>query len=638
MSLTSKERKLLDFVAGRQEVLPTAISLYRFNYRGLVTGSDMYVADALSRDHPFASAMEGHKYLEALSDLGGFTLTLKKNGAFMGTTDRDYPASASVTTDTANFPRLGVYSEAATVRSTTYNSYWGYTPVVVDKGSDWNASAVQTDVGITFSMPGSVQGGYNQLYGPHYIDLASKSVMRPVLGKFTLDSFLDTDSPFTKWVSDKADAMTSGPLNLEEMDVELGVHILHWRNGKTINVPRYAGYSTHVFMQPFLTNEQWIVWVGAVFYKWGARKDTCVLTAHYQPENPGPAGLYTSYFEFDTSIKPAGAMTALDGITQMRMYPMSGCPFFVNNYYGIAKPLRELETLTYDQRMIVKIYEQEIDVTAVRGKITFSSISNYFTHGYELFTPLVGDNLSKTLESWLPYVETGLVFGIQPGSAVGYSLKKLPFYNEYARIRSKACRDNNYMSLMYDSKYTNKQVEEMLAQASTIDVWCTNAALASTIRKDTSFSRTVLQVTKVTHSGIEMYSVRFTGELNPRRYAFNTEGAQQLLNEVIEADFGIKDNTGTLDSVLGTSDSGESLSTFDTGTLNTELSKYDMRMTSYNLGTAITAKDLESQAGVVAATAYVAQQFTLFRQVRVNIPFLISEFFFDKVWGSRIAS
>lgn len=399
MGLTSKELKLLDFIAERQEVLPTAISLYRFNYTGLVSGSDMYVADAMSRDHPFASAMEGHKYLEALSDLGGFTLTLRKNGAFTSTTDRDYPASASEPTSVADFPDLGTYAEVEMVRTINFNSYWGYTPQVVDRGSDWNASAVQTPTGITFTMPGSVQGGYNQLYGPHYIDLASKSVMQPASGKVTLSSFLEADTPFTRWVSDKADSMTSGPLNLEEMDVELGVHILNWGNGKTINVPRYAGYSTHVFMQPFLTSEQWIVWVGAVFYKWGARRDTCVLTAHYQPTEPGPAGLYTSYFEFDASVKPSGATTALDGITQMRMYPMSGCPFFVNNYYGVAKPLVELETLTYDKRMIVKIYEQEVNVTAVRGKITFNSISNYFTHGYDLFTPLAGDNLTKTLES-----------------------------------------------------------------------------------------------------------------------------------------------------------------------------------------------------------------------------------------------
>lgn len=644
MALTSKEQKLLDFIASRQSSLPQAISLVRMRYTGLVGGSDVYVADAMSRDHPFAKAMEGHKYLERLSDLGGFTLTMTQSGDAVSTTDVDYPGYAPAPTSTVSFPTLAAYTEVVTGKANfTYNVVYPRTPAAVP-GGDWTVAATQTAEGIHLVIPAQLSYGKEQFIGPTWIDMTKNSVMLPPLGTFTLGSFIDSTAPFSSWVKEAANKLPSGPLDLSEMSIDMGVHSLQLGSLAAVKIPRYAGYSTHVFMQPCF--EPWVnpnvyapicVWRALVFYKFGARKDTCVVGGIYHKGEGFPQTHHNEYFEFDPKLKPAGTIAQIAGMTQTRLFPMSGCPFFVNNYYGVAKPMVEVETLMYDSRMVVKIIEQDVNVTAVRGKLTYNELTNYFGHGYELFTPITGDDLTKTLDSWAPYVETGLVFGIQPGDASGYSLKTLPFYAEYARIRKKACRDNDFMQKMYDSKYTNKQVESMLESAGRIDVWCTNAAFSSTERKDVTWSRTVLQATKTSFNGVEVYAVQFPGELNSRKYPFNVEGAQQLLTEVIEADFGLKDNTGTLDSILGASDDGDVLSNTNTGSITSKVSEFDMRMTSYNLGSAILAKDLENQAGRVAATAYVAQQFTLFRHVRVNIPYLISEFFFDKVWGSRIA-
>lgn len=638
MAFSTKELKLLNFLASRQSVLPQAISLVRMRYTGLVSGGDVYVADAMTRDHPFAEAMEGHKYLECLSDLGGFTLTLTKSGSYVTTTDKDYPGYASAPTSQVEFPTLTEYVESLQGTSGTSFQATYYSVPAATPGGEWTISASQTPEGIQFVLPAAITFGESQLQGPTWVDMASSKVVLPKIGTFTLNSFIDSESPFAKWTKDAASKMPSGPLDLSDMSVDMGVHSLNLGKLAAVKVSRYAGYSTHVFIQPCYEANNDCTWRALVFYKFGARKDTCVVSGIFQASRYKARTFKNIYFEFNPAEKPAGTLISVDGVTQMRLFPLSGCPFFVNNYYGVAKHLVHVEDLMYDSRMIVKIMEQEVNVTAVRGKLTYNELTNYFGHGYELYKPLEGDALAKTLESWAPYVETGLVFGIQPGSAAGYSLKTLPFYSEYARVRKKACRDNDFMQKMYDSKYTNKQVEEMLSMAGEIDVWCTNAALSSTVRQNASWSRTVLQVTKVSHNSTDMYSVQFPGELNSRKYAFTTEGAQQLLTEVIEADFGIKDTTGTLDAVMGVSEDGDTLSATNTGSIDTEVSKFDMRMTSYNLGSAIVAKDLENQAGRVAATAYVAQQFTLFRQVRVNIPYLISEFFFDKIWGSRIAA
>lgn len=638
MGFSTKELKLLNFLASRQAVLPQAISLVRMRYTGLVSGSDVYVADAMTRDHPFAEAMEGHKYLECLSDLGGFTLTLTKSGSYVTTTDKEYPGYASATTSQVEFPTLTEYAES--VQGTSYYPFktiYGSVSAAVP-GGEWVVGASQTPEGIQFVLPAQITFGESQLQGPTWVDMATSRVVLPEIGTFTLNSFIESESPFAKWVADASAQMPSGPLDLSEMSVDMGVHSLRLGRLAAVKVPRYAGYSTHVFIQPCYEDYMDCTWRALVFYKFGARKDTCVIGAIFQTSSNQPRTFKNTYFEFNPAEKPAGTLISVDGVTQMRLFPLSGCPFFVNNYYGVAKASVHVEDLMYDSRMVVKIIEQEVNVTSVRGKLTYNELTNYFSHGYDLFKPLEGDALTKTLESWAPYVETGLVFGIQPGSAAGYSLKTLPFYSEYARIRKKACRDNDFMQKMYDSKYTNKQVEEMLSMAGQIDVWCTNAAFSSTVRQDVTWSRTVLQVTKVSYNGVDMYAVQFPGELNSRKYVFTTEGAQQLLNEVIEADFGVKDTTGTLDAVMGASEDGDTLSATNTGSISPEVSKFDMRMTSYNLGSAIIAKDLENQAGRVAATAYVAQQFTLFRQVRVNIPYLISEFFFDKIWGSRIAA
>lgn len=640
MAFSPKELKLLNFIASRQDVLPQAISLVRMRYSGLISGSDVYVADAMTRDHPFTEAMEGHKYLERLSDLGGFTMTITKSGSFVTTTDKDYPGYAPKPTSQVGFPTLTEYAE-----SLQGTSQYAFDPYHDDlsnpvPGGDWVVGASQTPEGIQFVLPAPITTGAPRLEGPTWVNLSAKRVILPEIGTFTLNSFIQSQSPFAQWTKDAAANMPSGPLDLSDMSVDMGVHSMRLGNLAAIKVPRYAGYSTHVFIQPCYENNTECVWRALVFYKFGARKDTCVLAAIFKATNPTykPRPFKNVYFEFDPAKKPAGTLASVDGVTQMRLYPMSGCPFFVNNYYGVAKPSIHIEDLMYDSRMVVKIIEQEVNVTSVRGKLTYNELTNYFGHGYELFKPLEGDALTKTLDSWAPYVETGLVFGIQPGSAAGYSLKALPFYSEYARMRKKACRDNDFMQKMYDTKYTNKQVEDMLSMAGEIDVWCTNAAFASTIRKDASWERTVLKVTKVSYTGVDMYAVQFPGELNSRKYVFNTVGAQQLLTEVIEADFGISDTTGTLDTILGPSEDGDMLSNTNTGSIAPEVSKFDMRMTSYNLGSAIVAKDLENQAGKVAATAYVAQQFTLFRHVRVNIPYLVSEFFFDKIWGSRIAA
>lgn len=640
VSLTLREKGMFDWLAARQEQLPQAVILHRLNLKGLVTGSDVYVADAESRDHPFSVAMQEHPYLSKLSSLGGFTITTKENGGFTTSTDVNNPAQSGPIGSTIELPTLTTYETETKTYTYSPETAWNSFELKPNDGR-WTMSATRTAEGIQLvsSVPAS-RVDDARLIGPSYMNQASNQQEMAKEGKYTIPSCLEASDKWMTWVKEQAASYYKGPIDLTTCDLDMGVHVTSHAHNLNLKYSTIAGYQRVMFVQIVPTaigaSTQTFVMRAMTFYKWGNGPDILILggVGHLpRREDPGLSGSFQ--FELNASTSKATSTVGVVGVKQTRLYPMNGASMFVNGYYGIASNVTEIGSTTYAGMAIV-LREQTIDVTSVRGHISVPEIRDYFSTGYGLFTPLEGDKLEKALTSWQSYLDTGVVFGIQPGSAAGYSLKTLPFYDEYARARKKACRDNNFMDLKYNAEYTNKQVENLLTSVSNLDVWCTNAALASTKPVQRNFSRTVLQVIKVSLAGSDFYSVQFPGELNPRRYAFNNEGAALLLNDIIENDFGVKDTTGTIDAVMGLDEEGKSLSEYNTGSQTTNTSSFDMRMTSYNMGSAITAQDLEFQAGRVAATAYVAQQLTTFRHIRTNIPYLLSEFTFEKVWGTKI--
>lgn len=640
VSLSVREKGMFDWLIANQTELPQAVTLHRLTLAGLINGSDVYVADAETRDHPFSDAFQKHPYLSKLGSLGGFTITMKSNGGYTTSTDASNPAMGTPISKRIDLPALTEYQTETKTYDFSPETAWNSFNLKPNDGR-WTMSATQTASGfqLVSNIPTS-RSGDKWFIGPSYMNQKSNVQEIAKEGKFTIPSCLAATDKWMTWVKEQAQSYFKGPIDLTTCDLDLGAHVASQSHDLSIESETLAGYHRIIFAQSVPTvlraSTQTYVLRTMTFYKWGNEPDVLIVGGVGHLEKREDPGLSASFqFQMKTSTSQATSTVGVRGVTQTRLYPLNGASMFVNGYYGIASPVTELGSVSYGGMAIV-IREQTINVTSVRGHISVNEMRDYFSTGYGLFKPLEGDALTKTLESWQSYLDTGIVFGIQPGKASGYSLKTLPFYNEYARARKKACRDNNYMDLKYNAEYTNKQVEALLAAASSLDVWCTNAALASTKPVTSTFSRTVLQVITVELAGSTFYSVQFPGELNPRRYAFNAEGAQTLLTDIIENDFGIKDTTGTLDNIIGLDDDGKALSEYDTGSQSTSTNTFDMRMSSYNMGSAITAEDLEKQAGRVAATAYVAQQLTTFRHIRTNIPYLLSEFTFEKVWGTKI--
>lgn len=135
-------------------------------------------------------------------------------------------------------------------------------------------------------------------------------------------------------------------------------------------------------------------------------------------------------------------------------------------------------TSAVDEEIIIEgvkviVTTKEVVVSKHSGSVSVMELTDYFSTGYGVYTPASPEQLKEFKKNWSK-VSSGVAFRGEIRDMSGLSVTSLRIYKEYAKMRKKACKDNDWMKRSYNDLFKWQDVEDRLNAASTRSLWFVN--------------------------------------------------------------------------------------------------------------------------------------------------------------------
>lgn len=311
-------------------------------------------------------------------------------------------------------------------------------------------------------------------------------------------------------------------------------------------------------------------------------------------------------------------------------YPLDGVAMLNNSIVG---QLTRSDSKTYSfDNSSVNVVDYNFECDYATGSISAADYYEYLTTGFGIYTPRTTEAAQKALESWSS-LTAGLYYKIHACdlSKSKVTLKDTEYYEKYAKMRARACKDNNYMDLMYNQVYTMKQVQNKLESLVSRSVWMQNGASKSSLADGASVKwGGVLTISASTNPGkFSAVAVPSGGSSVNLEFALTEAGISSMLDAY--PGFTINDPSSVITSVMGSALDGSNLTD-----VNSALSfydrQYDLRPATFIAGAALCYDDmvLAGAASEVKA-ALLASQVTDFAKFEGTIQRWLNDFSHNNV-------
>lgn len=456
------------------------ISLITAKYSGLIRGEDYFITvQPATKDHPLYDFMQTNDYLKRVST--GMKLQVVQN-------ERDNITIAKPTTagiyDTSNLVELIPTYEVDQNVSMGNAVEHSFPPGTYERGP--TPELIIHDGGGYFSFGGVERG----VRDATIVNIGSKTV-RPVNFAKRKDMWYTYPDPTVAgfWQESRAHLNKVGAFKKEAV-VGLGCSI---RYESFLEADVLEGRVTVPVSLPFVSGtRRWFYFyavqdgvVGVGGYLLGEGEDTAYVNMEWTLRDVRYSVRYvnelTKLFTQNTAVALQNARR-VSWIKSVDMWPLSWNSQFVDGIqgdfdFGVVAELEDVDN--------TRIFEQDVNVTVakVTGHLNKTDYLSYLSTGYDIHPPLTTKDLAKVMKSW-ETVPPVLNFAIERIKCSGRSFKELPYYGEYGKKRSKACKDNNFMDLKYNNEFTFKQVENKMSSLTSLDVWVADASLSSSLGGD----------------------------------------------------------------------------------------------------------------------------------------------------------
>lgn len=157
-----------------------------------------------------------------------------------------------------------------------------------------------------------------------------------------------------------------------------------------------------------------------------------------------------------------------DGLSIRDYYPLTWNSRVLGLLNGFADAGIVTESSVNDDGSVETYESMNFHVSSFIYEIDKSYYNEYLSTGLGLGKAVSEDRRKQIMASWSKIPEK--VFLVSTEFKGPWTLKEHSLYKEYGRRRAKACKDNNFMDLQFNSEYVYKQVENKLSQLSDFKV------------------------------------------------------------------------------------------------------------------------------------------------------------------------
>lgn len=595
----------------------TKLSLVTTTYAGMIRGEDYFITvEPAVNNHPLYDFMQDNEYLKRIST--GMKLQVISN-------ERDNytvaaPTSANVFDSSGLVELVPTYEleqdfalgNAVEHKRTVGGSGRGPAPsiAITPKGASFSFGGV--DHGVRHAT--IVNGGSKTVRPVNFAKAKDMwyAYPDPTVAGFWHDSrvYLNKVGAF------KREAVTSlGCMIRYESFIE--ANFVAGRTAVDVKLPPVNGTRRWFY---FYAVQNGIVGVGG--YLLGEGEDTAYVNlewtlreAHYsETYDNGLTQLITQ----ETAV-PLANMRRVSWIKNVDLWPLSWNSQFVDSIQGDFDfgAITELENVEN-----MRVFEQLVDVNVSKltGHMNKSDYLSYIATGYDLFPPLTGEELIKSTKSW-ESVPSVLNFAIERIKCSGRSFKELPYYAEYGKKRSKACKDNNFMELKYNDEFTFKQVENKLSSLTALDVWVADASLSSSLGGDgVVVVPETTRVTTITKVDERSFKYVVNDAAMSGTVVLSESTIDAFVDKVMPSKFA--GDVAMLDAFLA-AEGGSTLNDYASEAAGKQYSKFNLNMSAYGYGTSLTYTEVCENLNVTGQIAFLAIQLTDFRHFNVQVPLLV---------------
>lgn len=139
--------------------------------------------------------------------------------------------------------------------------------------------------------------------------------------------------------------------------------------------------------------------------------------------------------------------------------PLLGIPGALNYSFVGKVELGTSATYLVDG-VEVTLDTYSIDASFFLARLNYDWYELYYKTGFDVYTPKTSNIQANVLDSWADIKAYGITVCAVKNEYMltEQMIQALPAYQEYGRVRKKACKDNNFLQLKFDDKYTYRQV------------------------------------------------------------------------------------------------------------------------------------------------------------------------------------
>lgn len=139
--------------------------------------------------------------------------------------------------------------------------------------------------------------------------------------------------------------------------------------------------------------------------------------------------------------------------------PLLGIPGALNYTY-LGKVVSNGSTTYVVDDIEVELVEYSVEARMLLARLNYAWYELYFKTGFDVYTPRASNIQENVLKSWEAIKDYDITVCQLSNqyTLTEQQIKALPAYKEYARMRKKACKDNDFMSLKFDGVKTYQQI------------------------------------------------------------------------------------------------------------------------------------------------------------------------------------
>lgn len=148
-----------------------------------------------------------------------------------------------------------------------------------------------------------------------------------------------------------------------------------------------------------------------------------------------------------------------DKVRRINFTPLLGIPGSLEySFVGDVTLIGDKVYLVDDVEVTVSEYS--VDSSIFVASLDFNWYELYYKTGFDVYTPRNSNIQANTLESWSAIRDYQVTIAQTKASytLTEQMIQALPAYKAYAKMRKKACKDNNFMDQSFDGVKTYKQV------------------------------------------------------------------------------------------------------------------------------------------------------------------------------------